>query len=145
MQPSKKTIMSKSKSPEKPYISKFRHLFQGPICFDQWTLVSKLSFLSVKRCLRSESTSFCSAENLVMLITREQMREQPQYFIKTLSSHQNGSTPPERQLSNFPHPYPSIRDLHREVIRQAFFREIVHTKFIVQMTPPLSFVISNHL
>lgn len=57
------------------------------------------------------------SDNLEMLITKEQMREQPQYYIKTLSAGKDSAAAPERLLSNFPHPYPSIRDLQREVIR----------------------------
>jgi hypothetical protein len=61
----------------------------------------------------------CSSNNLEMLITREQMRVQPQYYIKLMGSKSGGSSPPppERLLSDFPHPYPSIRNLQREVIR----------------------------
>ncbi len=61
----------------------------------------------------------CSSSHLEMLITREQMRVQPQYYIKTVGSKasQASEPPPERLLSDFPHPYPSIRDLQREVIR----------------------------
>ena len=59
----------------------------------------------------------CRSSNLELLITKEQMREQPQYYIKTLSAGADAANKPERLLSNFPHPYPSIRDLQREVIR----------------------------
>ena len=56
----------------------------------------------------------------MMLLTRETVRDQPQYHIRTLSATSNGAPPaPERLLSSFPHPYPSIRDLQKEVIRCA--------------------------
>ena len=45
------------------------------------------------------------------------MREQPQYYIKRLSASKDSADTPERLLSDFPHPYPSLRDLQREVIR----------------------------
>ena len=60
---------------------------------------------------------FFRSSNLELLITKEKMREQPQYYIKTLSAGSNSEDKPERLLSDFPHPYPSIRDLQREVIR----------------------------
>ena len=59
------------------------------------------------------------SDNLELLTTKEQMREQPQYYIKTLSAGSKAADKPERLLSDFPHPYPSIRDLQREVIRLA--------------------------
>lgn len=64
------------------------------------------------------------SNNLELLITKEQMREQPQYYIKTLSAGSNSADKPERLLSDFPHPYPSIRDLQREVIRLSFLQLI---------------------
>lgn len=50
-------------------------------------------------------------------MTRETVRDTPQYYIMRLSS--NGSGPQLRQLSDYPHPYPSLRDLQKEVIRHA--------------------------
>lgn len=85
------------------------------------------------RCSKSSSANImqrltlywlgCSSDKLEVLLTRETVRDQPQYYIKTLSASSNGSLLPERLLSDFPHPYPSIRDLQREVIRSACHSE----------------------
>ena len=48
-------------------------------------------------------------------MTRETVRDPPQYHIMRLSG--NGAGPQLRQLSTYPHPYPSLRDLQKEVIR----------------------------
>ncbi len=61
------------------------------------------------------SFSPCRLEDLSLLMTRETVRDPPQYYIMTLSG--NGSGPALRQLSDYPHPYPSLRDLQKEVIR----------------------------
>lgn len=54
-------------------------------------------------------------QELSLLMTRETVHEPPQYHIMRLSS--NGAGPQLRCLSNYPHPYPSLRDLQKEVIR----------------------------
>ena len=48
-------------------------------------------------------------------MTREMVRDPPQYYIMRLSG--NGAGPQLRQLSTYPHPYPTLRDLQKEVIR----------------------------
>lgn len=59
----------------------------------------------------------CSLEGLSLLMTRETVRDTPQYYIMRLSS--NGAGPQLRCLSDYPHPYPSLKDLQKEVIRRA--------------------------
>ncbi|BDA47831.1 probable glutamyl endopeptidase, chloroplastic [Coccomyxa sp. Obi] len=54
-------------------------------------------------------------EDLSLLMTRETVRDTPQYHIMRLSG--NGAGPQLRRLSDYPHPYPSLRDLQKEVIR----------------------------
>ena len=54
-------------------------------------------------------------EELELLMTRETVRDPPQYHVMRLSG--NGAGPQLRQLSAYPHPYPSLRDLQKEVIR----------------------------
>lgn len=54
-------------------------------------------------------------EELEFLMTRETVRDTPQYYIMTLSG--NGAKPGLRQLSDYPHPYPSLKDLQKEIIR----------------------------
>lgn len=48
-------------------------------------------------------------------MTRETVRDPPQYHVMRLSG--NGAGPQLRQLSDYPHPYPSLRELQKEVIR----------------------------
>ena len=50
-------------------------------------------------------------------MTRETVQDTPQYYIMSMSG--NGAKPGLRQLSEYPHPYPSLRDLQKEVIRYA--------------------------
>ena len=49
-----------------------------------------------------------------MLLTRESVDEPSQYFVSTLHT---GGKPSERQLSNFPHPYPQLKGLGKQVLR----------------------------
>ena len=51
-----------------------------------------------------------------MLMTRESPRDPPQYFVITFGADP-AAPPAERRLSNFPHPYPSIRDHQKEIVR----------------------------
>ena len=52
-------------------------------------------------------------------MTRESPRDPPQYSIITFGADPTAA-PAERRLSDFPHPYPSIRDLQKEIVRQAY-------------------------
>ena len=54
-------------------------------------------------------------EELELLMTRETVRDAPQYHIMRQGG--NGAGPHLRQLSDYPHPYPALRDLQKEVIR----------------------------
>ncbi len=56
-------------------------------------------------------------------MTRETVRDTPQYFIMSMSG--NGAKPGLRQLSDYPHPYPSIRDLQKEIIRYGVRRRVL--------------------
>ena len=76
----------------------------------------------------SQCPVLCRSDDLTLLLTRETVKDQPQYYIKHISPHTNGSSPPDRLLSNFPHPYPSIRDLQREVIRYCTSTQIVRCR-----------------
>ena len=51
-----------------------------------------------------------------MLFTRESNSEVPQAYIKNWPEGPEGPAP-ERLLTQFPHPHPSIKDLKKEVIR----------------------------
>lgn len=51
---------------------------------------------------------------LSLLMTRETPRDPPQTFVMTRGA--DGSWT-ERQLTNFPHPYPQLRDMTKEVVR----------------------------
>ena len=55
-------------------------------------------------------------------MTRETVQDTPQYYIMSMSG--NGAKPGLRQLSEYPHPYPSLRDLQKEVIRYALAASI---------------------
>lgn len=50
-----------------------------------------------------------------MLLSRETPTDPPQTYIKTFTA--NSGTPQERQLTNYPHPYPQLRDMNKEVLR----------------------------
>ena len=66
-------------------------------------------------------------------MTRETVRDPPQYYIMRLSG--NGSGPQLRQLSTYPHPYLSLRDLQKEVIRCGLCAWPLHT--VVSCCPAL--------
>lgn len=55
-------------------------------------------------------------QGLQFLITRETQDDPPQYYIKTLATEE-GEGVKERQLSNFPHPHPTLRNTRKEIIR----------------------------
>lgn len=62
------------------------------------------------------------------LMTRETVRDITQYYIMSLSG--NGAKPGLRQLSAYPHPYPTLRELQKEIIRHApASRFPVHNEF----------------
>jgi dipeptidyl aminopeptidase/acylaminoacyl peptidase len=50
-----------------------------------------------------------------MLASRESVTEPPQFYIKSFSA--GGEQHSERRISNFPHPYPSLKELQKEIIR----------------------------
>ncbi|KAJ9509690.1 hypothetical protein QJQ45_011313 [Haematococcus lacustris] len=54
-------------------------------------------------------------EGLQLTFTRESAQEPPQTFIKTFT--QGGAQVQERRVTDFPHPYPALRGLQREVLR----------------------------
>ncbi|GAB4818840.1 hypothetical protein N2152v2_005886 [Parachlorella kessleri] len=56
-----------------------------------------------------------SLDNLQMLASRESVRDPPQYYIKTFTA--GGSQAEERCISDFPHPYPTLKDLQKEIVR----------------------------
>lgn len=63
-------------------------------------------------------------KGLKMLATRESIEEPPQFHIKTFSSSSstnNGDGTKleitERNISNFPHPYPTLKSLQKEIIK----------------------------
>lgn len=54
-------------------------------------------------------------DNLKMLSSRETKEEPPQFVIKTFT--QGGKSLAERQISNFPHPYPTLKGVDKEILR----------------------------
>ncbi|KAF5827418.1 hypothetical protein DUNSADRAFT_697 [Dunaliella salina] len=56
-----------------------------------------------------------SLNNLQMLWSRESAKEVPQSFVRTYTD--GGSKFTERQVTNYPHPHPQLKDLQREVLR----------------------------
>ena len=54
-------------------------------------------------------------EGLQCLITRETQDDQAQYYIKTLT--REGAEAQERQLSDFPHPHPTLKGARKEILR----------------------------
>lgn len=49
------------------------------------------------------------------LFTRETQEDPPQYYIKTLTGA--GAEVQERQLSSFPHPHPTLKGAHKDILR----------------------------
>ena len=66
-----------------------------------------------------------------MLISRETPKDPPQSYV---AQFVDGAPGPERQLTNYPHPYPSLRDMNREVIR--YDRDDGVTMTATLYTPP---------
>lgn len=56
-----------------------------------------------------------SLDNLRVLASRESVTEPPQFYIKTFTA--GGAQHSERCISAFPHPYPSLRHLQKDIIR----------------------------
>lgn len=54
-------------------------------------------------------------DGLQMLLTRETARDPPQSYLKTFGA--GGAPASERQVTAYPHPYPHLVDMQREVIR----------------------------
>lgn len=52
-------------------------------------------------------------EKLKIVISRESQTEPPQYYIVCWPEKR------ETQITNFPHPYPQLKDLKKEIIRYA--------------------------
>jgi dipeptidyl aminopeptidase/acylaminoacyl peptidase len=62
-----------------------------------------------------DDTRPVTLDNLRMLASRESVTEPPQFYIKTFSD--GGAAHSERCISAFPHPYPTLRDLQKEIIK----------------------------
>lgn len=57
-----------------------------------------------------------SLDGLRMLLSRETAQDPPQTWIMTFSRGADGPlTSTERQLTDYPHPHPQLRDLQKEV------------------------------
>lgn len=56
-----------------------------------------------------------SLDSLRVLASRESVTEPPQFYIKSFSK--GGEEQSERRISNFPHPYPSLSELQKEIIK----------------------------
>jgi len=54
-------------------------------------------------------------EGLQIMVSRESSKDPPQTYIKTFTQDATGSS--ERQVTSYPHPYPQLRDMQREVLR----------------------------
>ena len=52
-------------------------------------------------------------DSLKIVISRESQTEPPQYYIVCWPENR------ETQITNFPHPYPQLKDLKKEIIRYA--------------------------
>jgi len=50
-------------------------------------------------------------ENLKLITRREAVREQPNYFLRDLKNESL------KQLTEFPHPYPQLKDIHKELLK----------------------------
>jgi len=59
-------------------------------------------------------TAPITLDSLRMLVTRETKVDPPQYFVR--SNWAPGASAAETRLTNFPHPYPTLRDLQKEVV-----------------------------
>lgn len=55
-------------------------------------------------------------DGLKMLATRESTQDPPQFYIKSFKG-EDAEDSEERKISSFPHPYPTLRDLQKEIIK----------------------------
>jgi dipeptidyl aminopeptidase/acylaminoacyl peptidase len=67
--------------------------------------------------LPSVSQVILPLHGLRMLARRETVEEPPQYHILTFTNAEENLIFSYRQISEFPHPYPSLRGLQKEVLR----------------------------
>ena len=65
--------------------------------------------------LHDSKACLCRLDTLSMLFSRETPLDPPQFYIQ--SWDQAGQPPRERQLSQYPHPYPTVRDHQKEILR----------------------------
>ncbi|GBG77789.1 hypothetical protein CBR_g25720 [Chara braunii] len=75
-----------------------------------WQSNKELHYESVVA-LMSDNEETLHLDRLKILFSRESQREPPQYFLKKWSDQEIV------QITNFPHPYPELKDLSKEIIR----------------------------
>lgn len=76
-----------------------------------WTSDAATYYESISSILSDQVDGPIPLQSLKVLLSRESADEPPQYFIKRW---RDGS---EVQLTNFPHPYPSLRGISKEIIK----------------------------
>ncbi|KAG1675325.1 hypothetical protein FOA52_015999 [Chlamydomonas sp. UWO 241] len=62
-----------------------------------------------------DPTKDIQLDGLQVMLSRESAKEPPQTFLKVFGK--DGVTTEERQVTKYPHPYPQLRDMTREVLR----------------------------
>ncbi|CAD7702470.1 unnamed protein product, partial [Ostreobium quekettii] len=71
-------------------------------------------FEYVSSILNDEDDRTIALDGLQVLLSRESVQEVPQYIAKTFHT---GAPSTEKPMTKFPHPYPQMKDIQKEIIR----------------------------
>ena len=85
------------------------------LCFKRPTRPTILYIIAAGSILSDLSGEPLSLDTLQLLLVRESAQDPPQYFIQQW--HGRGAEQTERCLSHFPHPFPTLKDLDKEILR----------------------------
>lgn len=78
-----------------------------------WQSVKEKYYENMAVLMAPEGDEDLTVDNLKIVISRESQTEPPQYYIVCWPEKR------ETQITNFPHPYPQLKDLKKEIIRYA--------------------------
>ncbi|XP_024379189.1 probable glutamyl endopeptidase, chloroplastic [Physcomitrium patens] len=78
-----------------------------------WESDKEKYFEDVAALMSDQVDADLSVDTLKLLISKESQLDPPQYYLRTWPEQK------ETQVTNFPHPYPQLRNLKKEIIRYA--------------------------